>query len=244
MKVNNVHEEIAKNFGEKLDVTMQIIDKFVDTFKRKDQVIAWSGGKDSTVILYLLKDYDIDVIFENTNIEYPETLDYVRRITDKWNLNLIETKPYKYDYWQCVNKYGFPVLKSKRHGSTTGGSPRCCYYLKERPMEIELKKHSWEVVYLGITASESHQRMIRAKTHGTCHLDKQWKIFKVKPILYWTEDDVWNFIKNKNIPYNSIYDKGFKRCGCMLCSAYIGWEENLFNYNKKWYDLMVKRGAI
>ena len=37
------------------------------------------------------------------------------------------------------------------------------------------------------------------------------------PILYWTNDDVWNFIKDRKIKYCDLYNMGFKRVGCVGC---------------------------
>jgi len=42
------------------------------------------------------------------------------------------------------------------------------------------------------------------------------KIF-LHPIIDWTSQDVWNYIKINNLPYCSLYDEGFKRLGCVLC---------------------------
>ena len=39
----------------------------------------------------------------------------------------------------------------------------------------------------------------------------------VNPIIDWTDDDVWEFIKSENIPYCGLYDEGFKRLGCIGC---------------------------
>ena len=39
----------------------------------------------------------------------------------------------------------------------------------------------------------------------------------LNPIIDWKEKDVWQFIKQKNIPYCSLYDEGFKRLGCVFC---------------------------
>ena len=63
----------------------------------KDVAVAWSGGKDSTLVLYFViqKFPKVPVIFNNTGVEYPETIAFVRDMTVAWNLNLIETKPVK-----------------------------------------------------------------------------------------------------------------------------------------------------
>ena len=37
------------------------------------------------------------------------------------------------------------------------------------------------------------------------------------PIIDWTDEDVWEFIRDRNIPYNPLYDEGFKRIGCIGC---------------------------
>ena len=39
----------------------------------------------------------------------------------------------------------------------------------------------------------------------------------VSPIIHWTEKDVWEFLNAQNIPHCSLYDKGYKRIGCILC---------------------------
>lgn len=39
----------------------------------------------------------------------------------------------------------------------------------------------------------------------------------VNPIVDWTDEDVWEFIRDRNLPYCSLYDEGFKRLGCIGC---------------------------
>lgn len=44
------------------------------------------------------------------------------------------------------------------------------------------------------------------------------------PIIDWTDEDVWHFIKGKNLPYCELYDKGWSRLGCLGCP--LAGEEN------------------
>ena len=39
----------------------------------------------------------------------------------------------------------------------------------------------------------------------------------VSPIYEWSEYDVWNYLQTKNLPHNPLYDKGYKRVGCVGC---------------------------
>ena len=39
----------------------------------------------------------------------------------------------------------------------------------------------------------------------------------VNPIIEWTDEDIWEFIKAENVPYCGLYDEGFKRLGCIGC---------------------------
>lgn len=57
--------------------------------------------------------------------------------------------------------------------------------------------------------SEHREKMV------TCVRGKD-KIL-VSPLLYWTSRDVWEFLNSNNIPHCSLYDKGYKRIGCILC---------------------------
>lgn len=38
-----------------------------------------------------------------------------------------------------------------------------------------------------------------------------------KPLSFWTDKDIWEYIRKYDIKYCSIYDKGYKRTGCMFC---------------------------
>lgn len=104
----------------------------------------------------------------------------------------------------------------------------CCEEFKE-------KSGDGKVTLIGIRKSESTNRKKRneietgdRKFSGTFdqwseHQEKMVtcvggkdKIL-VSPILYWTEKDVWDYLKRMHIPYCELYDKGYKRIGCIMC---------------------------
>lgn len=54
----------------------------------------------------------------------------------------------------------------------------------------------------------------------------------VNPIIDWLDSDVWEFIKEYNIPYCELYDKGYKRLGCIGCPMSTHQAEELERYPK------------
>lgn len=240
---------LGRTEQEKYIQAVGILNTNLQEFHPAKQVIAWSGGKDSTLLLWMIRNEcrnlgidpdEITVLFENTGVEYPQTIKFIRKVVREWGIkNLIETKPEK-TFWQCVREYGYPRPKSNRtpERGRPNKRPLCCEYLKERPARKILK--NFECVYLGITAVESHQRQMRAITHGTCYFAKADNIKKVLPLLYYTEPQIWAAHTMFGIPHNEIYDFGVDRCGCMPCTAYKKWQENLQKSHPKMYQHIMK----
>lgn len=73
--------------------------------------------------------------------------------------------------------------------------------------EVEMYKHKFSGSF--DQWSEHREKMV------TCVGGKD-KIL-VSPILHWTSRDVWEFLNSNGIPHCSLYDKGYKRIGCILC---------------------------
>jgi phosphoadenosine phosphosulfate reductase len=47
-------------------------------------------------------------------------------------------------------------------------------------------------------------------------------ILKLNPMVHWSRDDVWNYIKAHNIPYNPLHDRGYRSIGCVPCTSATG----------------------
>lgn len=200
-------------------------------------VVAFSGGKDSIVVLDLVRKAQKTVhgIFCNTGNEYPETLEFVKTID-----NVVWLDPLK-SFWQCVKEYGLPETKSqaKRHGN------HCCLYLKEKPALNYYSENNIDLVFTGLTMDESRNRMMMLKRMGPYYFHKAEKRYKCHPIYDWSEKDVWTYIKWYKLSYNPIYDLGIARCGCRFCTAYLSWKETTALYNiKDTKILLEKKGQL
>jgi phosphoadenosine phosphosulfate reductase len=192
----------------------------------KNPYVAFSGGKDSTVMLHLIRGIapDIPAVFHNTGVEARETIEYCRSIP-----NLIETMP-EITFWEIVKKYGYPKIKGT-DGSHDGN--KCCIYLKENPAKKLQKMKGFDGVFLGITIHESRNRRMMLSRMGALYQAKRDLMWKCYPIFDWTEKQIWSYIKDHSLPYNRGYDLGWRRCGCMPCTAHCKWEERLARENPK-----------
>jgi phosphoadenosine phosphosulfate reductase len=168
--------------------------------------VAFSGGKDSLVALHLaLKTLgpDIRVIYNNTTVEFPDTLQYMKSLSELWNLNLLIAKPKKSFF-----------LAVKDNGWATHEDRWCCKIYKDRPALETMKANGILAEITGTTRTESIYR--RSLTPFRLP-KKEPLMMRIHPIYDWNQWEVWRYIETENLPYNPLYDKGYQRIGCWCC---------------------------
>lgn len=151
--------------------------------------LAFSGGKDSIVIWHLANRSGVkfEAYHNITSIDAPEVVRLCREY------GCIMTPP-KMSMAQLIRKMGLPTRRIRF----------CCRVLKEQG-------GSGRTVILGVRWKESSKRRLRKMVEFGKN-----KNF-VNPIIDWTSEDVWEYIKKYNLKYPSLYDKGWKRIGCIGC---------------------------
>jgi len=215
--------------------------------------VCFSGGKDSTVLLHLVRGMHphVRAAFTDTGLEYPEIRDFVRTVEDvRW------LKP-AMSFRSVIEKYGYPVVSKRisgyihdvRHARSDSNtkrlrltgirkdgtyspmsviskkwvylcdapfkiSSRCCDVLKMRPT-LAFEKESGLKPFLGMMASEGLTRRSTYFKHG-CNAFTLTRP-RSTPMAFWSDRDVWEYIRRFNIPYSCIYDMGYSRTGCMFC---------------------------
>ncbi len=163
--------------------------------------VAYSGGKDSDVILELTKMSGVPyrAIYKNTTIDPAGTIKHARD-------NGCEVISPKKKFIDLIAYHGYPS-RMNRH---------CCQHLKEYKV--------LDYAILGIRADESSKRKERYKEPEQCRVySKKSKVRQYFPILDWTRSDVEEFINERRIKCHSLYydENGAfdasKRLGCMCC---------------------------
>jgi len=175
-------------------------------------VVSYSGGKDSLVSLHLaVKAFgSVDVLFNDTGIELPETLNNVEEVSGKYGLNLVTASAGNM-FWSAVETFG-PPGKDYRW---------CCKIIKLVPI-AKTSRVKWPNGALNIVGQRAYESLDRAKSPVLWRNKWVPHLVSTTPIQDWSQLSIWLYIYANNLPYNKLYDRGFDRLGCYLCpSSYL-----------------------
>lgn len=184
-------------------------------------VVSCSFGIDSIVTLYMTRKAlielgkdpsDIQVIWNNTLNEFPEVRLYAKQLEKDWNLKLLISTPKKplkkviNDHGGVDSSYFFTRKGDRRNGQPL--SEKCCGVLKHEPMKRAIRENDWDLQINGLRSDESTQRLRAGLRDGEFFYSSgEWKSYVCRPIMWMTEEDIWDYVEKENIPYNDIYKK-------------------------------------
>lgn len=176
-----------------IDLEELAIDRIRNFEPPEGYYLAFSGGKDSSVLYDLVKRANVryDAHYNVSPIDPPELFKFIREYYPEvhWEYNAK-------GFWKTVVAKGLPTRVNRW----------CCEIMKESGGE-------GRKVLTGIRWDESAPR----KNRKFVDLCANKKKYTVNPILDFTHDDIWAYIKKYNLPYCSLYDEGFRRVGCVMC---------------------------
>lgn len=199
------------------DSTVKKIVKEYEKFKDKLDIfhVAFSGGKDSAVLLDLVKKAlpkgSFVVIFGDTGMEFPDTY-----------ITVEETKK------QCETD-GTPFYIARSHFDPKDswklfGPPArvlrwCCSVHKSTPQTLKMREITGKDDYIGMdfVGVRAHESLARSKYDYENLGKKQRGQYSFNPILEWTSAEVWLYIFLNRLNINAAYKKGNSRAGCLLC---------------------------
>ena len=171
--------------------------------------VSFSGGKDSLATLLVVLDAGVhpDVLFVDTGLEFPETVDHVREIAKEFGLRLVMESAGD-SFWNGLETFG-PPGKDFRW---------CCKTSKLGPAARLISKNYPDGVlsFIGQRRYESIPRSGKGPVWTNPWVPGQRA---ASPIQDWTALHVWLYIFSKGVNYNPWYSKGLARIGCYLCPA-------------------------
>lgn len=178
-----------------------------DTFGHEVSLASSFGAEDMCLIEMLSRVTSHPRVFYlDTGVLFPETY------------QLIEA---------TVAKYGFrpervlPLLTLQDQAEHYGEAlwardpDSCCGIRKVEPLTRYLRGVSaW------ITGIRRDQTPFRANAQ-VVEIDPKFSVIKVNPLVRWTQDDVWRYVKEHDVPYNPLHDQGYPSIGCWPCTRQV-----------------------
>lgn len=202
--------------------------------------LAFSGGKDSVCIKALadMAEVKYDAHYNLTSVDPPELVQFIKSFDDVQIDRPNDKDGNQVTMWNLIPRKKMPPTRVVRY---------CCKELKEmggkgrmvitgvRWAESSNRKQNQGEITVMTTKKKERERLVESgnftqtdkggvvlnndnddsrKMVEQCY--KQTKTV-VNPIIDWTDEDVWEFIREYNIPYCKLYDEGYKRLGCIGC---------------------------
>ena len=191
---------------DKIALTKKYLEQIYAGFAPHKVAVAWTGGKDSTTVLWLwknfLKEKNVSAkpkaLNLDTGLKFPEIINFRDRIKASWQIDLIIVRPE-------VDLNSYPIAQNKIS---------CCQDLKILPLKKAIQTYSLGALLTGIRFDEHPSREKRKYFEEK----KDPDYIQVNPILHWQEMDIWSYIMQESLPYCPLYDQGYRSLGCQPCT--------------------------
>ena len=137
-----------------------------------------------------------------------ETHDMIDRVRDRYGIRVDVIVPDAADVKQLVHEHGTnPFYRSPNLRRL------CCEVRKSRPLAGALIGFdAW------LTGVRRQQASTRSETQVVAEDLEHPGLTKVAPLAAWSKDQVWSYIHEHDVPYHSLYDRGYTSIGCAPCT--------------------------
>lgn len=213
-------------FSKRVDGALASIGDAIERFGSKRVGVSFSGGKDSTVLLDLVRrvDPDAPVAFFDSGCELQSTIDLVRMV----GAQIITPRMSMFDMARYSGWWGYrsPVDQG------------CPFDAKkiviQEPSETFVVRNGLRVISYGLRAEESRGRKMNA-CKGELFLGRD-RTYYLQPIVRWSVNDIWAYIASRELKYNRAYDvmaaagiaRESQRVATLLGDLGAGWGRHEF----------------
>ena len=163
------------------------------------------------VDMFAKTDPEARIFTLDTGRLHSHTYDAMEKTREKYDINIEVLFPDTSEVEKMVTSRGVNLFYKSVENRRL-----CCQVRKTNPLNGFLK--TLDAWITSIRADQTEQRADSTKfeidyLHG--------RMLKINPILDWTTDQVWDYIKRNDVPYNKLHDMGYPSIGCAPCTRAI-----------------------
>ena len=209
------------------DVLSAAIEQFDDV------VLSFSGAEDVVLVDMLADMTDrVGIFCLDTGRLHPETLRFIEKVRSHYGLAIELMSPDAEAVQRLVREKGLFSFYEDGHGE-------CCSVRKIEPLRRRLD---------GVEAWITGQRRDQSPTRTDVPVVQQDRAFsipdaplyKFNPLAGWRSEDVWRYIRDYDVPYNELHDRGFVSIGCEPCTRPIAPHEHE-RAGRWWWEAATKK---
>ena len=258
--MNSQRRELL-SLEKKESIAMLVVAEAFEKYQRP--AVVWSGGKDSTVILGLVRDYVIKsdikmppALFIDHGQHFPETMEFLKTVSNNWGFKIIYAKnddfinkvsndSVRTDQLNTSNKneakkIGFEGQEIKYTLDTEIGN----HLLKTVPMKEAISKYRFDALLVGVRWDENPARS--SEVFVSERTDP--KHFRLHPILTFSERNVWEYTFKHKLPIHPLYYKGYRsidgKDDTHKLSDMPAWDQDLENTTERAGRAQDKEGMM
>lgn len=204
-QISNWNKELENSSAE------EIINFFTSHFNEKIALSSSLGIEDQILTRMVSSIHPATAIFTlDTGRLFPETYDLIDLTAKKYKTKIKVHFPEPNDIENMVAEKGMNLFYESIENRKL-----CCGLRKLKPLAKALK--GLDAWFTGLRRDQSVTRT----DMSIVEWDENNGLIKVNPLINWSEDDVWNYIKKHKVPFNPLHKKGFASIGCQPCTRAI-----------------------
>ena len=206
--------DVAKLAGEYKDKTpFEILSLSIEHFENIS--ISFSGAEDVILIDMAVKiKPDIKVFSLDTGRLHPETYQFMEQVREHYNIKIDVISPDSKQLETFVHEKGlFSFYKD--------GHQECCGIRKVMPLRRLLSTlDAWITGQRQDQSPDTRSGIPVIQKDNTFSTDDRILV-KFNPLSLWTSQQVWQYIRNNDVPFNALHSRGFASIGCEPCTRPI-----------------------
>jgi phosphoadenosine phosphosulfate reductase len=198
-------------------------------------VFSTSFSKEDQVIFDVIarNNLPIDVFTLDTGRLFPETYSVWSRTIEKYKKPILTYFPNDHAVEAMTTEFGpnlfYESIELRK---------KCCHVRKVEPLNRALAGSN--IWFNGIRAAHSENRAAM----NFVEWDISRSLYKIQPLLHWTDDMVDAYIDRHHVPYNKLHDKGFLSIGCAPCTRAVAPGEDARAGRWWWEDASKKECGL